>query len=98
MRKSAFAFTPLALAPVALAVVTAFAPRPAAAAYNYPWCAQYYDRSAIRSCSFASFEQCRETMNGIGGFCFQNPFGPPPSYGASEPRRTKRRHHDDRPS
>jgi hypothetical protein len=87
MRISAFA--------LALVTAAAFAPQPAAAAYYLPWCAQYYDRSAARSCSFYTFEQCRVTMSGIGGFCFQNPFGPPPSYGAAyEPRRAKRRHYD----
>jgi uncharacterized protein DUF3551 len=79
---------------LALATAAAFAPRPAAAAYNLPWCAQYYDRSAVRSCAFFTYEQCRTTMSGIGGFCFRNPFGPPVAYG--EPRRAKR-HYYDRP-
>ena len=84
MRISAFA--------LALATAAAFAPRPAAAAYNLPWCAQYYDKSAVRSCAFYTFAQCQATVSGIGGFCFQNPFGSP-SYGY-EPRRAKRRHYD----
>ena len=89
MRISAFA--------LALATVAAFAPRPAAAAYNLPWCAQYYDRSAVRSCAFYTHEQCLTTVSGIGGFCFRNPFGPPQAYGGSyEPRRAKRRHYDER--
>jgi len=83
---------------IALALVTAaaLAPRPAAAAYYYPWCAFYYDRSGVFSCSFASREQCMATISGIGGNCIQNMVQPPPAYGAYyEPRRTKR-HHSDR--
>jgi hypothetical protein len=97
MRISAFAtsLAVLSLAVLALVTATAFAPRPAAAAYYLPWCAQYFDRSAARSCGFYTYEQCRETVSGVGGWCFRNPFGPPPSYGAyAEPRRAKRRHYD----
>ena len=93
MRRMAFGL----LAVSAIVTAAALAPRPAAAAYNLPWCAQYYDRSAIRSCAFYTFEQCRETVNGIGGLCFHNPFGPPAAYGGNyEPRRAKRRHYDER--
>jgi hypothetical protein len=81
---------------VVLGLVTAALPRPAAAAYNLPWCAQYFDRSAIRSCAFATREQCMATVSGIGGYCIQNiatlpPYAPYEAY--YEPRRTKRRHH-----
>ena len=57
---------------VVLGLMTAALPRPAAAAYNLPWCAQYFDRSAIRSCAFATHEQCMATISGIGGYCIQN--------------------------
>lgn len=79
---------------LALVAAAALAPRPAAAAYYYPWCAVYQDRSGIHSCAFATFEQCLATVSGVGGFCEQNPNGPPPwAYG--EYRRPKpRRHHD----
>ncbi len=45
-----------------------------AAAYDYPWCAHYSGRTGGTNCGFVSFEQCRWTVSGIGGFCAQNPF------------------------
>ena len=44
-----------------------------AEAQNYPWCAHYSrgDDSG-QSCGFISFEQCMESVRGIGGFCMQN--------------------------
>jgi len=70
-----------------LTAVAAFAPRPATAAYDLPWCAQYY-YSNIYSCAFTSFQQCMATVSGVGGLCMQNYRYPPqPPYG--EPRRAK---------
>lgn len=46
--------------------------QPAAAA-EYPWCAHYGRNSAV-NCGFVSFEQCRLTIAGLGGFCARNPF------------------------
>jgi hypothetical protein len=66
-------------------------PRPAAAAYNLPWCAQYDDGSNIISCAFYTFEQCMATISGIGGLCRQNWRLPPPPAAYYEPQRTKRR-------
>jgi hypothetical protein len=52
------------------------------------WCAQYSNHGAT-NCGFYSFEQCRATVSGIGGFCMRNPFS---AYGsAREPRRRYRR-------
>jgi hypothetical protein len=77
---------------VALMLVTmaAFAPRPAAAGYNLPWCAQYYE-SNILSCAFTSYQQCMATVSGVGGLCIQNfRYPPPPTY--VEPHRVKSQH------
>jgi hypothetical protein len=72
-----------------LTTVTASAPRPAAAAYNLPWCATYYD-SLAKSCAFTSFEQCMATVRGVGGHCTQNLLVPAkPPY--AERRRVKSR-------
>ena len=46
----------------------------------WPWCV-YYDAWSY-NCGFASFEQCLATARPEGGFCKQNPYGPP----VSEPR------------
>ena len=68
---------------VVLGTMAAFAPRPAAAGYNLPWCATYYESNVV-SCAFASFEQCMTTVSGVGGLCTQNiryaaraPYAPP---------------------
>ena len=50
------------------------------------WCANYGNQSGS-NCGFYSFEQCRATVSGIGGFCQRNPF----SAYAAEPRSRYRR-------
>jgi hypothetical protein len=53
------------------------------------WCARYSVQGGASNCGFYSFQQCRATVSGIGGFCERNPFT---AYGAaSEPRRRNRR-------
>jgi hypothetical protein len=45
-----------------------------AQAEDLPWCAQYGGHNiASTNCGFASFEQCRATISGIGGSCYPNP-------------------------
>ena len=51
------------------------------------WCARYGTPGGGSNCGFYSFEQCRATASGIGGFCQRNPF----SAYAAEPRRRYRR-------
>jgi len=46
----------------------------AQSAYSYPWCALYGDRSGATSCYFATYEQCRATLSGIGGTCIRSPY------------------------
>jgi hypothetical protein len=60
-----------------LATTAPFAPRPAAAVYNFPWCATYYDSNVV-SCAYTSFRQCMATISGVGGLCTQNIRYPPP--------------------
>jgi hypothetical protein len=38
-----------------------------------PWCAQYRVRGGATNYGFYSFEQCLETVRGIGGLCSKNP-------------------------
>jgi len=38
------------------------------------WCAYYSSPGGGTNCGFHSFEQCRATVLGIGGFCTRNPF------------------------
>jgi hypothetical protein len=47
----------------------------ASARSGYPWCAYYSTRGGM-SCSFSTFEQCREEISGVGGMCSPNPSVP----------------------
>jgi Protein of unknown function (DUF3551) len=59
---------------VGLAVFAASPAAHAQSAYDYPWCAVYYDRSGALSCYYTRREQCMVTMSGIGGTCIQSPY------------------------
>jgi len=43
-----------------------------AEAQNYPWCAHYGTGFDGVNCGFTTFQQCMDTVSGIGGFCMQN--------------------------
>jgi len=48
--------------------------------HDYPWCGVQADKSGATVCYFATYEQCRATLGGIGGTCIANPYfrgGPP---------------------
>ena len=67
-------------AALALASVITMAPGAADAAPYWPWCSRYdHPRGGSISCAFASFEQCMDTVRGIGGYCYKNPYVSPPS-------------------
>jgi hypothetical protein len=76
----------LALATVMMAML----PRAADAAPYWPWCSRY-SPLAMYTCAFASFEQCMDTVRGIGGYCYANPY--PNSYTAAPGRPAKSRRH-----
>jgi Protein of unknown function (DUF3551) len=42
-------------------------------AQNYPWCAQYGGTFGGSNCGFTTLRQCRATVSGVGGYCYQNP-------------------------
>jgi len=77
-----------------LGTMAAFAPRPAAAAYNLPWCATFYESNVV-SCAFTSFEQCMATVSGVGGLCTQNILYPARTPYAQPHRSKSRRVPDD---
>jgi hypothetical protein len=58
----------------------------AQSAASYPWCAKYYKEGAPTSCYFTSYQQCKTTLSGIGGYCFESPY-----YHAPSTRAAKRR-------
>jgi hypothetical protein len=73
--KEAAVTSKLVLTILAPVVFAAMAPTTdASAAVNYPWCAHYMMQNGPKSCGFVTVEQCWATVNGIGGFCEQNPF------------------------
>ena len=65
--------------------------RPAAAEVLYPWCAQYggWDGGG-RNCGFSTYEQCRATVSGVGGYCEVNPMYRPMAEAPSASRRHRR--------
>ncbi len=74
----------LALSAAYIAAISGGTP---AQAQNYPWCAflTMGDDGGATNCGFVSFEQCMETVRGMGGFCERNTqYVPPPG---SRPRR-----------
>ena len=52
---------------------------------SYPWCARYYKEGFPTSCYFASYQQCKTTVSGIGGYCYASPY-----YHGPAARRVKR--------
>jgi hypothetical protein len=78
---------PIALAALAMATVV----QPAAA-IEYPWCAQYSgeDGDGGRNCGFVSYEQCMQTVRGMGGFCAANLFYPSAAERPVKPKRKPR--------
>ena len=62
-----------------------------AEAQNYLWCAQYgASPSAPTNCGFVTFQQCLDTISGIGGFCVRNNlYQPPPGPQSSKKVRTR---------
>jgi hypothetical protein len=63
-------------------------------AQNYPWCAAYSGGDTGgggTNCGFTTFQQCLDTVRGIGGFCEQNTqYQPPP--GPHPSNKTRRRY------
>jgi hypothetical protein len=85
------------LAASAVLAALAFSATPAAAAPVYPWCSR--NAATAGDCSFQTFQQCLDYLNGVGGGCTDNPSytGPaasaaPGPYNAYTPRH--RRHPD----
>jgi hypothetical protein len=63
-----------------LAFTTVMTIQPAANAAPYwPWCSQYFSRGTSHACAFSSWEQCMDTVRGIGGYCYANPYLAPPA-------------------
>jgi hypothetical protein len=46
----------------------------AQSAYDYPWCALNANKSGATVCYYSTFEQCKNTVQGIGGICIRSPY------------------------
>jgi hypothetical protein len=78
----------------ALAALAIVAFTESAAANEYPWCAQYSSRGGgSRNCGFVSWEQCMQTVRGMGGACEPNAFYS--NAAAERPAKCTSKHHDD---
>jgi hypothetical protein len=58
----------------ALGLLVAASAADTASAIEYPWCADLGKELGATNCGFATLEQCRATVSGIGGSCTLNPF------------------------
>jgi Protein of unknown function (DUF3551) len=77
----------LIFAILALATVMMIQPHVANAVPYWPWCSYYGGPSYAHACAFVSWEQCMETVRGIGGYCYTNPYGAPPTPSARSAKR-----------
>jgi hypothetical protein len=67
---------PVLVSAVAVLSVSQLVAKPARAEIEYPWCAQYGAGGTgldATNCGFVTLKQCRDTISGIGGDCYQNP-------------------------
>ena len=60
-----------------------------AEAQNYPWCLHYGTGFSGMNCGFTTFQQCLDTVTGIGGFCMQNNTYQPPQFPRPIARRAR---------
>jgi hypothetical protein len=81
-------------------VVVSAAMSTRAEAQNYPWCAYYggNDGGGGENCGFTTFQQCLETISGMGGFCDRNTqYVPPPGPHHAPARVLRHRKHRSHP-
>ena len=69
-----------AVLPVLSILIAAVGLSTRADAQNYPWCAHYSGggMGGAMNCGFTTFQQCLDTVSGIGGFCEKNDWYKPP--------------------
>ncbi len=90
MRRRFFALGALGVLVIGAAYATP------ARAQNYPWCAQYGGGfGGASNCGFISYDQCMQTLSGMGGFCvLNNTYAPPAVAVPSRHQARKRRDPD----
>jgi hypothetical protein len=76
---------------LAFAAAMLIQPHASNAAPYWPWCSQYFSRGTSHACAFSSWQQCMDTVQGIGGYCYANPYPPPsPARSAKSGRHSAR--------
>ena len=55
----------------------------------YPWCAIYGGNDGTQSCYYMTFQQCLTQIQGLGGFCNQNPGYTGPAVSERQQRRRR---------
>ena len=80
-------FARTSLAVLAFTTVMMIQPHTANAAPYWPWCSQYFSRGTPHACAFSSWEQCMDTVRGIGGYCYTNPYPAPAPARSAKPGR-----------
>jgi len=53
----------------------------------------WYD-AYTHDCGYYTFQQCLDTIRGVGGYCARNVYEPVASYDPRPQHRKHRRHHD----
>ena len=78
------------LAVPAALIVAAVIDARAGAVHAAPWCANYVAGTGT-NCGFHTYEQCRDTVRGIGGSCTPNLWEPPsrPPFPGRKDRRSQ---------
>jgi Protein of unknown function (DUF3551) len=72
--KHALLYSTITLATTLAVVVASNMPVNAQRYAQYPWCSRYFDSGAAETCAFNTHSQCMQTVNGIGGYCYRNPY------------------------
>lgn len=62
-----------------LATPTISATTAARAEVQYPWCAEYRAPIGATNCGFMTYQQCLDTISGVGGICIRNAAYRPPA-------------------
>jgi hypothetical protein len=60
----------------------------------WPWCSKYGAPNSDTSltCAFSSWQQCMDTVRGIGGYCYTNPYPNPYTAAPGRPAQSRRHH------
>ena len=63
---------------LAISAISAAAPTPAQAGYDYPVCLRVYGPATYNECSYTSMAQCKATASGRAAECYPNAFAAAP--------------------